>query len=62
MESPEIRRSLFDSEESTGWTDVDLELTLQDMFQPVDFHRTEEVRNFFKFHVSQLFFLGWTCL
>ena len=28
------------------------------MFEPIDFHRAEEVRNFFKFHISQfLFFL-----
>ena len=53
MESPEIRRYLFESEESIGWTDIDLELALQDMFEPVDFYRPEEVRNFLKFHISQ---------
>ena len=56
MESPEIRRSLFDSEKSMGWTDIDLELVLQDIFEPVDFRRPEEARKFFKFHISQLHF------
>ena len=28
----------------------------EDMFEPVDFHRAKEVRNFFKFHISQLLF------
>ena len=52
MKSPEIRRSLFESEESMGWTNIDLELALQDMFEPVDFHCAEEIRNFFKFYIS----------
>ena len=52
MKSPEIRRSLFDSKESIVWVDIDQELALQDLFEPVHFHRTEEVRNFFKFHIS----------
>ena len=26
----------------------------EDMLEPVDFHCTAEVRNFFKFHISQL--------
>ena len=42
MECPEIRHSFFDSEESMGWTDIDLELALKDMFEPVDFHLTEK--------------------
>ena len=56
MESSETRRSLLDSEEGMGWTDIDLELALQDIFEHVDFHRAEEVRNILKFHLSQLFF------
>ena len=50
------KRSLFDSEESMRWTDIDLELALQDMFVPADFHRAEEVRNFFQFHISKILF------
>ena len=49
MKSPEIRRSLLDSEGSIGWTDIDLELALQDMFEPVDFHLTEEVKTSLNF-------------
>ena len=29
---------------------------VQNMFGPVDFHRAEEVRNFFKFHICQYLF------
>ena len=47
MKIPEIRRSLFVSEESMGWTDIDLELALQDIFEPVDFQHAEEVINVF---------------
>ena len=43
-QTTEIRRSLLDSERSIGWTDIDLQLALQDMFEPVDFHLTEEVK------------------
>ena len=28
----------------------------EDMFESVDFHGAAEVRNFFKFHISQLYF------
>ena len=52
MKSPEIRRSLFDSKESIVWVDIDQELALQDLLELVHFHRAEEVRNFFKFHIS----------
>ena len=31
MEDPEIRRSLFDSDETMGLADIDLELALQDV-------------------------------
>ena len=35
-----------------------------DMFELVDFHRAEEVRNFFKSHIKKLlfFFLSWVRL
>ena len=56
MKSPEIRSSLFYSEKSMGWTDVDLEIVFQYLFEPVNFHSAEEVRKFFKFHISQLLF------
>ena len=39
-----------------GWTDINPELALQDMFEPVDFHHVEEIKNLFKFHMSQLLF------
>ena len=39
-----------------GWADIDLELVIQDMFGPAYFHRAEEVKRFFKFHINQLLF------
>ena len=60
MENPEIWRSLFDSDETMGLADINLELALQDMFELVDFHRAEEVRNLFKFHISQRLFSSLT--
>ena len=54
--SPEIIRSLLDSEESMREADIDQELAIQDMFEPVDSHRAEEVRNLFKLHISQFLF------
>ena len=56
MESPEIRRTLLDGEESLGWAGIDLELAIQYMFETLDFHHAKEVRNFFKFKISQLLF------
>ena len=56
MKSPEINCFLFDSEKTMGWTDINPEIALQDMFEPVDFHHVEEVRNLFKFHIGQLLF------
>ena len=57
MESPEIRRSLFDSEESMGWTYVDLELVLKDKFEPADFHISRLLLSFLAGHVYKFVYL-----